>query len=144
MTLNDYHDMWQTDAALPPADLDEAARNVPLLHAKWWRYYTGERLRFKKLDLDFKILKRQRWEYWSGKLDDAERLEKGWPVQPLKILSPNLPVYLESDSVLQEQEKRKAVSEETLRFIEDVIKSINNRGFAISNAINFLKFKMGV
>jgi hypothetical protein len=135
---------WETDSKLDLSALDEAARNVPYLHAKWWRTYTTERLRYKKLDMEFKELKRLRWEYWSGKLDDADREKHGWPVQPLKILSQNVGTYLDGDPVLQQVEKSRVLTEETLRFLEDVIKHINGRNFVIKSAIDFLKFKMGV
>lgn len=144
MTLDDFFTEWQKDAELDLSALDEAARNVPLLHAKWWRYYTAERLRFKKLDYEYKALYQLRFEYWNGRLDDEVRKEKGWPVQPLKVLSPQLPIYLEADPVLQDLAKRRTVVEETLRFIEDIIKQINHRGYLINSMISYLKFKMGV
>lgn len=144
MTLDGYLTEWQTDAELDPSELDSAARNVPVLHAKWWRYYVGERLRFKKLDYEYKSLYQLRYEYWNGRLDDEVRKANGWPVQPLKVLSPQLPVYLDADVVLQDLAKKRTLVEETLRFIEDVIKQINHRGYHIKNAVEFLRFKMGV
>jgi hypothetical protein len=144
MTLSEYHTEWETDAVIDPSDLDAAARNVPLLHARWWRYYTTERLRFKKIDMEFKSMYLLRYEYWNGRLDDTIREAQGWDVQPIKVLTPQLSVYLDADPVLQDLQKKKAVLEETLRFLEDVIKQINGRGFHISNAIKFLAFKMGV
>lgn len=144
VTLDQYLELWEQDAAIRADALDEDARNVPLLHAKWWKFYARERLLYKKSELEYKTLYRQRWEYWAGKLDDAERTKLGWPVQPLKVLSQNMQTYLDGDSVLQEAVKKRTMAEEKCRFIEDVLKSINNRGFAIKNAIDFLKFKMGV
>lgn len=143
MTLDQYQLEWEQDARISPDALDDDARNVPLLHAKWWRYYSGERLRFRKLDMQFKTLKLLRWEYFTGKLDDDERIKRGWPVQPLKILSQQVDMYLAADPVLQDAERLRILSEETLKFLEDVIKSINNRGFAIKNAIDYLRFKSG-
>lgn len=144
MTLDQYHTEWDKDAPINNSELDAEARRVPLLHAKWWRFYTTERLRYKKACFDYDQLYQLRWEYWAGKLDDETRIKKGWPAQPLKILSGNLDVYLNADSVLQDAAKIRIMLEETLRFLEDVIKSINGRGFAIKNAIDFLRFKMGV
>ena len=144
MLLEEYQNEWQKDAAIAPDELDKSAREVPLLHAKWWRFYTHERLRFKKLDLEYKSMYLLRYEYWNGRLDDAVRKERGWDIQNLKVLTPQLPVYLDADEVLQDILKRKVVVEETLRFLEDVIKQINGRGYHISSAIKFLAFKMGV
>src|SRR4051812_10499135 len=125
MTFDDYQTEWEQDAPIRSDELDAEARRVPLLHAKWWRFYASERLRYKKLDLDYKTLYRLRWEYWLGKLDDAERLAHGWDVQPLKVLSTNVSVYLDADSVFQGAVKKKILGEGKTRFLEDVIKSIN-------------------
>ena len=144
MTLDQYLAEWHTDAELDLAALDESALQVPLLHAKCWRYYTYERLRYKKIDGDYKMLYRQKWEYFLGKMDDAERLKLDWPPQPLKILSGNVHIYIEGDEAIQNLLKRKAYLEEILKFVEDVIKSINSRNFVIKSAIDFLRFKNGV
>ena len=144
MTLDQYHTEWTTDAALHLDTLDQDARDVPLLHAKWWRHYTTERHRFKKLDMEYKILYRQKWEWFLGKLDDTEREALKWDPQPLKILSANVTIYLDADPVLQRHAAARFVVEETLRFLESVIANINKRGFDIKNTIDFLKFSQGV
>ena len=144
MSLDKYQDEWSADADLDNSALDEAARNVPLLHAKWWKYYSAERLRFKMVDLQYKTLYRQKWEWLLGKMDDTERLQLGWPPQNLKILTTNVDVYLDGDAHIQELLKKRIVQEETLKFLEDVIKQINNRNFLIKSMIDFLKFKHGL
>lgn len=143
MTLDFYHDAWEQDAPISPDNLDADARAVPYLHAKWWRFYTSERLAYKKLSIEFKLLYRQKWEWFTGKLHDDERNELGWPVQNLRVLSTNAQTYIDADPDIQTQQKRIALAEETLRFLEDVIKSINARNYSIKNAIDFLRFKMG-
>ena len=144
MTLIDYQTEWEKDAPFDVSILDEEARNIYILHSRWWKYYSMERLRFKKLDCEYKILYLLRMEYWNGRLDDGVRKEKGWPVQPLKVLTPQLPTYLDADPVLQEVALKRAYLEEVLRFLEDVIKVINNRNYALSTALGYMKFKMGV
>lgn len=144
MTLDQYLDEWEKDAGIDLAALDQSARNVPLLHAKWWRFYTTERLRYKKLDTDYKALHRQKWEYFLGKMDDEERKTLGWPPQPLKILSQNVSVYIDADADLQKIQLKRTYLEEILRFIEDVIKQINNRNYTIKSAMDFLRFKQGI
>ncbi len=144
MTLDQYVVEWKKDATFDLLELDKAARNVPILHAKWWEHFIRERLKYKKLDIEGKLLIRQKWEWYMGKLDDDERKALGWPIWALKVFPANIQMYMGADTLLQEQEKKRAMQEETLKFLEDVIKSINNRNFAVKNAIDWQKFKMGV
>lgn len=144
MTIDQYLDEWKKDAPIPPADLDEAARNVPMLHAKWWKFYAEERLRFRKLDLDYKLLYNNKYQWYNGKMIDEDRIKLGWPINPVKLLPTAIPRHLDADRDVQTLVKSKGLLEETLKFLEDVIKQINGRGFHIANAVNFLKFKMGV
>jgi hypothetical protein len=144
MTLDQYLAEWESDAVFDLTELDKAARQVPILHAKWWRFYSHERLKHRALDIQSKLLIRQKWEWYMGKLDDEERKTLGWPVWALKVYPTNIQMYMDADTQIQDLAKRKALQEETLKFLEDVVKSINNRNFAISNAINWTKFKMGM
>ena len=143
MTLDQYLDEWRNDADLDLSALEDAARKVPYLHAKWWKYYSHERLRYKKLDSDYKLLYRQKWEYFLGKMDDTEREELGWPPQPLKILSQNVSVYLDSDPALQVLSHKRVYLEEVLRFLEDVIKQIHTRNYQIKTALDYMRFAQG-
>lgn len=144
MTLEQYLSEWERDADMDMSALDAAARNVPLLHAKWWKFYTTERLRFKKIESDYKLLYRRKWEYFLGKMDDTERENLKWDPLPLKILSQNVGIYIEGDKDIQTLLVKKAYIEEVLRFVEDVLKQINSRGYLIRSSIDFIKFKHGI
>lgn len=143
MTLIEYEDTWATEAPLALDNLDRDLQNIPRLHARWWKYYTIERQRYQRVQNDYKQLYRQRWEYFAGKLDDDERTKLGWPPQPLRILSQNMDVYLSGDPVMQAELNKKFAAEETCKFIEDVLKSIHNRGYLIKTTVDFLRFKNG-
>jgi hypothetical protein len=100
-TLDNYLQEWESDAVIHNDKLDLEALRVPLLHARWWKYYTTERLRWRKQDEDFKVLYRQKWEYFLNKMDDEERKRLGWPVNQLKVLSGNVDTYIEADKDMQ-------------------------------------------
>lgn len=141
--LDAYLSDWSTDATIDKSQLDSEALRVPLLHARWWKKYTTERLRWRKQDEDFKVLYRQKWEYFLNKMDDTERVKLGWVPNQLKVLSTNVDTYIEADADVQKSAIARAYTEEVLRFLEDVIKQINNRGYAIKNAIDFMRFSQG-
>ena|SRR5579872_4141690 len=144
MTLSDYHTLWEQDAVINQDTLDEHARTVPNLHAKWWRFYASERLKFRKLDIESKSLYKNLLEYYTNKMLDEDREKLGWPPNPRLILSANVDTYIEADPHMIDLATKVAYQEELLRFLESVIGNINRRGYDIKNAIDFLKFKMGV
>ena len=145
MTLEQYHDEWAVNAEIQLDRLDVEASHVPILHARWWRYYTTERLRYRKLEFELQTLRHYKYEWYSGKMDDSERIKLGWTPQPKLIrLKEAIDRHVNADPDVFQARKEAAVQEETLKFLEDVIKSINKRGYDIKNTIDFLRFKSGV
>jgi hypothetical protein len=144
MKLKDYLDEWEKDAPIDKSAMDDAARKVPVLHAKWWRYYSHERLSYRKLDIERRTLYKQLVEYYGNKMLDEEREKLKWEPNARLILSGNMDTYIDADIHMQEHLAKLAYAEEVLKFLESVIGSINKRGYDIKNAIEFAKFSMGV
>jgi hypothetical protein len=144
MTLDDYFKEWAKDAPVPADNLDESARQVPYLHAKWYRFWSTERLLYKKLDFEYKVLYNHKYQWYNGKMIDEDRKALGWPPNPLKLLPVAIPRHMDADADIQKMLKQKVLAEETCKFLEDVVKQINGRGYYIATAVNFLKFKCGV
>jgi len=142
-TIEDYQNLWEQDAAIDASQLDIEASRVPLLHAKWWKHYSTERLRYKKFLFEQQRIYKYKWEWYLGKMDDQERTQLGWLPQPLKILSANVSIYLDADKDIQAIRIKVGYQEEVLKFIEDVLRQINSRGYHIKNTIDFLRFKNG-
>ena len=82
-----------------------------------------------------KILYRKKWEFYSGK-DETPF--------PLKILKQDISIYLDSDEELIEAKNKLEYYRDILSFLEGVLKSLNNRGFQIKNAIDWKKFTEGL
>lgn len=143
MTLDALHTEWATDQALALDRPDKAIRDVPLLHAKWWRYYTDERQRYLTIKQQHDELRRAKFEWYLGRLDDAEREKRGWPHQHLRIVRQEVDQYLSSDADLLPYAGKLDMQESKLKFIEDAIKHINGRGYLIRSYIDYLKFSQG-
>lgn len=135
---------WEADTKIDKTELGEASLRLPILHHKYYKMFIEESLLLKKLEGEFKILYRLKHEYYMGLLDRETLKEKGWDPNPLKILKSDLPVYLESDSDMQVIQARIDIQNQKVTFLESAIKTINNRGFLIKNAIDFLKFQNGI
>ncbi len=142
MKLEALHKEWEADSVLPD-ELELAIRNVPFLHGKWWRIYTTERATYIALKQEYNQLRRDKFEWYLGRLDDAVREARGWPPQHLRIVRQEVEQYLTSDTELVPLAGRIDVMELKLKFIEDVIKSINNRGYLIKTTVEWLRFSNG-
>jgi hypothetical protein len=144
LTLDQYMTEWATDAVIPKDALDEASRQIPYLHGKWWKYLLAAKLHLKKIELEYKILYRNKVEWYTDKMLDEDRLKLKWPARDgRKILPAQLAMYIDADTDVQELMRRKTLADETANFLIDVIKHVNGRGFIISNMVKFLAFSQG-
>ena len=143
MKLETLHSEWEKDSQLDFSQPDVVMRNVPLLHARYWRYYTDEKQRYVAVKQEYDTLRHTKFEYFAGRLDEAERLKRGWPQQPLRLVKQEIDNYLNSDADLMPLSARVEVAELKLKFLEDAIKHINGRSFLVNSFIQYLKFSQG-
>jgi len=142
-TLDQYMLEWADDAVIQKSELNEASQKIPYLHAKWWRYLSEARLHLKKLDFERNTLYRNKVEWYSGKMLDEDRTALGWPTNGRKILPAQMPTYIDADTDMQALMTRRAMLDETVNFLIDVIKHVNGRSFIISNMVKYLAFSQG-
>jgi hypothetical protein len=143
MLLEKLHEEWAKDSEMKFDQPDKLIREVPLLHSKWWQYYTTERQRYMVIKQDYDELRRAKFEWYLGRMSDEEREKRQWPHQHLRIVRQEVETYLNSDSELLPFHGKLETQELKLKFIEDCIKSINSRGYLIRNYIDWLRFSQG-
>lgn len=143
MTLDALHHEWQTDKELDFSYPDKAIMQVPLLHGKWWQYYTHERQRYVGLKQEYDALKRAKFDWYLGRMDEDERKARQWDPQPVRIVRQEVDTYLNTDTDLLPLAGKLEVQELKLKFIEDVIKHINGRGYLIRSYVDYLRFSQG-
>ena len=90
---------------------------------------------------DYKRLYREKWEYYGGKADAKIYASKPFD---LKVLKTDLGVYISADEEIIDAENKIGYLETVVDYIKGVIKSIDNRGWDIKNAIEWKKFEAGV
>ena len=144
MQLDKLFELWGKDCNIDRAELGIESTKIPQLHFKYFKLLSQERLTLKRLESDMKVLYKSKWDYFQGTLTIEELEEKGWQPQPLKILKSDLSQYIDSDSDIITLSQRVAYQKEKLDFLESVIRTVNNRGFHIKNAIDWEKFKVGI
>lgn len=144
MKLDEIQELWNTDVEISEHELDSESLKIPKLHSKYYNIYTKEKLLLYKLESELKFLKLEKYEFYSQG-HTKETMEKGW-IMPAKgvIIKSEIPIYMEGDKDIIDLNLRIAVQKEKTEFLESIIKSLNNRGFQIKSAIDFMKWKSGV
>jgi SMC interacting uncharacterized protein involved in chromosome segregation len=125
---------WKQDCPIDDTTLDKESVKIPTLHGKYLELHSREKIFFNYLQVEYKKLYREKWEYYSGK---AEK-----PFQ-LKLLKTDLHIYLDSDDKLCELKEKIDTQKQKVSYVESVIKSLETRSFHITNAINWRKFTAG-
>jgi len=111
------------------------------LYAKFIDYKTNFEFLLAKAKGEYKVLYREKWEYYGGKADAKIYVTKPFD---LKVLKNDLHVYIESDKEIIDAENKIVYLETTTKYIDYVLKSISSRGWDIKNAIEWKKFEAGM
>jgi len=103
-------------------------------------HYNKFSLLLKKSEYDHKSMIRDKWEYYTGKADPSVYREKPFDI---KVLKADVHIYMDSDSDLQKADQKVAYLNQIVKYLEQVLRSVNNRTFLIKNAIEWKKFTSG-
>lgn len=144
MNIQQIKEMADIDLKIDGTELAEESIRIPQLHGKYLNIYHDESLVLRKYEMDFQVLRKQKWEYYNGKLSQDELKELGWEPFDHRILRNDLDYYLESDADLLKLQSKLGAQKAKVDYLDSIIKGINNRQWIIRNAVDFLKFKSGV
>jgi hypothetical protein len=141
MTLDEIQRLWEEDSNINPDNLHLESLKIPQLHAKYYKIYNNIVLLKKKSVEDYSKLKKERYEYYSGKSSQEVYSEEPFPFKVRDKESMNR--YLDSDEKLSNIRLKNEYYDSVLKYLEDIIKTIHNRSFQIKNAIDWQRFQAG-
>jgi hypothetical protein len=144
MKLEDIRVMVETDLKLNETELDIESMRIPQIHGKYLNLLFDERLMLKRHEADYSVMKRLKWEYYGGKMNQEQLDELGWEQFDLKILRQDLDKYLESDTDLVEISMKVVYQKEKVSYLDSIVKAIASLQWNIRNAIEWKKFIHGV
>ena len=144
MKIEDIIGMWQEDVKIDETELSRESLNIPLLHGKYLKHFSDERLKLRALKMKQKQLHQRLMDYYRGDLNNPEDLaELGREPYPFKRLKNEVSYYVESDSEMIQLNTKIAYQQEMVDVLEEILKAVNTRGFVIKNSLDFLKFTSG-
>ena len=135
---------WEKDSEIDRTELGKESLRIPQLHSKYLKEFYLAKSLHVKLNTDYDTLNRLKHQYYLGILSKEELDQYGWDPQPLKILKSDIPMYLSSDADLQTIQTKIKLTEDKIGIIENIIRTLNNRGYLLKNCIDWEKFKMGL
>jgi len=141
MNLDELKIQVQRDLKINDEHLDTESLKNQEIKATYLDHKSRYELLLFKAKGDYKRLYREKWEYYGGKSDAKIYASKPFD---LKVLKTDLQIYISSDYGGIELSNKIAYLETTIKFIDGVIKSIDNRGWDIKHAISWKQFEAGM
>ncbi len=138
--MNELKEMCLKDTKIDGVDLDGYSISIPEIANKYHQLRHDEKNLLRFLQSQFKVLKLQKWKYYSGKADPSEYEAKPFD---LKVLKNDMDLFLDSDEDLLLAKNKIDEQEEKIKLIEDTTRLIQNASFNINNAIKWKKFMSG-
>jgi len=93
-----------------------------------------------RAESELHIVKRNKWEYYTGKADPSIYQAKPFN---LKILRQDVDKYIDSDEEVIKAKQKVDYLNVVVDFLDRSIRQISNRTFTIKNAIDWKKFTSG-
>ena len=145
-TLEAVLEAWKEDCQLPRGNLDEASRQTPALHAKYLETLQYTKLRLKDAEMKQKILLKNKWLWYNGKMTQAQIEQLGWdydPLDGLKIMKGEMDYYYDSDKEIQESELKIQYLKTMIDTLSDIVDALKWRHQTIGNMIKWKVFEAG-
>ena len=140
MNLDEIQSLWSEDSKLDPDNLHTESTNIPALHAKHYRILNRIILLKKTEENKFKVLKKEKWQYYTGKSDPEVYIDNPFDH---KVLRQDVDKYMDSDPELIKQLSKIDYYQVMASYLDSILKNINNRTYQIKNAIEWQQFIRG-
>ena len=96
----------------------------------------------RKCAFEYDKVKKLKWEYYTGTLDEDELQKLGW--EPFRfVLKSDISVYIDGDDDLNKLKRKKSYHEETAKYCENVMKELNARTYQLRAFMDWEKFIQG-
>jgi hypothetical protein len=139
---NDYDlfDELEADSKVNETELDRELLRIPYLQSKWMKRYIALNRQLRAADRHTALVKNERSNFYLGLASEDD-----YRVEPLnrKALKTDLPDRLSCDvEYCTAREDADTLRDVTVA-VEKFVTSLNNRGFNLKAAVDYLRWKNG-
>jgi hypothetical protein len=146
LNLEDVLKMWADDSVIDDIRLDEASKDTAKLHAKYLEMLSVTKLQLKRRDMEFKVLLKNKWLWYNGKMSKDQIDQLGWEydaLNGLKVLKGEMDYYYDSDPHIQESQAKIDYLKTLIETLEEIINTIRWRHSTVKNMIDWRRFESG-
>lgn len=136
-------EMWKVDSEIDRLEPGRALLDIPMLHSKYITILSRHRILSKNAEFHYNKMKRLKWEYYTGKLDEETLVKYKWEPFPF-IIKSEIPTYLDSDDDVNRCIAKKKMHDEVVELCNSIIKELNSRTFQLKSFIDYERFIQGI
>ena len=143
MNLEKIREEWAKDSVIDKIDMDKVSLETPKLHSKYLDELSSKRLNYKKYEVEYNKLLKNKWLWYTDKLSKEEIDELGWSYDPFeghKVLKADYNYYFNADKDLTDLKLKLEYLTECIDVLKDILNILTWRHQSIKNAIDWLKF----
>lgn len=144
MNIDTIKQMVEVELKIDGTELGDESLRIPVLHGKFLNIFHDESLVLRKLEADYRVLRKQKWEWYNGKLSQDELTALGWEPYAARILRQDMDIVMDADPDLIRAAQKVEMQRAKVDYLDSILKGINNRNWVIRNAIEWRKFMSGV
>ena len=136
----DLFEELEQDSKIDNTNLDLELTRIPYIQSKWMKKFLRLSRQLRKAETAYAQVKLARSKYWMGLGDDDEYREA--PINR-KVLKTELPDYLAADPLVLAAQEEYEVLRDVAAMVEKFISSLNNRGYNLGKAVDYVRWKNG-
>ena len=142
MNLEQLQDLWKKDSEIDPDKYGEESIRIPQLHMRYMEFYNTFSLMKKDRDSEMRSLTRDKWIFYKGKA--PAKIYKEMPFDFKLTTREEINMFIEADDDVRKLQLKIDYIEQTIFFLDGVLRQINSRNYQIKNAIEWERFQSGM
>ncbi len=146
LNLEEILEHWSNDCNIDEHNLDKSSVDIAKLHAKYLQLLSVYKLQKKRAEMNQKILLKDKWLYYNGKMTENQIIEKNWEFDPfdgMKIMKGDMNYYYDSDPDIQKSEEKIIYYKTLIETLQEIVETLRWRHQTISNIIKWKVYQSG-
>ena len=142
MNLEQLQTMWKEDSIIDPDKYGEESVRIPQLHMRYMEFFNTFSLMKKDRESEMRMMVRDKWIYYKG--ISSTSIYKTAPFDLKLTTNDEIKMFIAADDEVRKLQLKIDYIEQTIFFLDGVLRQINGRNYQIKNAIEWERFQSGM